>query len=316
MEGGEGMTHWAVMFPGQGSQYVGMGKALYRDYSVAKLAFEEANEALDIDLSSLIFEGPDSALEDTEIQQPAILVVSVAAWRALKDERPEFLPDAALGLSLGEYSAYVASGVLPYVDAVRITRLRGRAMQSAVPKGEGGMMAVLGLASDVVEDICREASRVGTVDPANFNAPGQVVVSGLEGGLARVGELVRAQGGKAVRLAVSAPFHSRLLAPAGAVLEDALNEIRWGAARFPVIANVDAEPCREAEEIVPRLVAQVSRPVRFEDSIRRLAREGVTHFLELGPGKSLTSLVKKIDRSLQPLAVQDSEGLRKALELV
>ncbi|MCY0877981.1 MAG: ACP S-malonyltransferase [Firmicutes bacterium] len=310
------MSQWAIMFPGQGSQFVGMGKALYDRYSNIRTTFEEANEALSMDLVRLIFEGPESALEDTEIQQPAILVVSVAAWRALKHERPDFQPRAALGLSLGEYSAYVAAGALPYWDAVRVTRLRGRAMQSAVPKGEGGMIAVLGLATDVVEDICREASRIATVDPANFNAPGQVVVSGLEAGLNRVEELVRAQGGKAVRLPVSAPFHSSLLAPAGEALEGALSHIAWRRAEFPVIANVDAEPCREAEEIIPRLVAQVSRPVRFEESVRRLQREGVTHFLELGPGKSLTSLVKKIDRGLNPMAAGEPEGLRKALELV
>ncbi|MCL5115926.1 MAG: ACP S-malonyltransferase [Firmicutes bacterium] len=310
------MSQWALLFPGQGSQYVGMGKAFWDRYAVARQAFEEANDALGYDLAKLVFEGPAEELENTEVQQPAILVVSVAAWRVLREERPDFRPVAALGLSLGEYSAYVAAGAMAFPDAVRLTRIRGRAMQTAVPKGEGGMVAVLGLAPEQVEAICREASHRGDVDPANFNAPGQIVISGRVAGLELAEELIREAGGRAVRLPVSAPFHSRLLEPAGAAVGEALGAIELQHASFPVIANVDAEPCLDPEEVVPRLIAQVSRPVRFEAGVRRAMADGVDHFLELGPGRSLSSLVKKIDRKTPAVPVEDPEGLGKALELV
>lgn len=310
------MNRWAVMFPGQGSQSVGMGKKIYDHYPVSRLVFEEADDALGYGLTKLIFEGPAEQLEDTEVQQPAILVMSVAAWRALKHERPDFHPYMGMGLSLGEYSAYVAAGALPFFDAVRLTRIRGRAMQNAVPKGVGGMVAVLGLSQEQVETICQEASRKGVVGPANFNAPGQIVISGQIAGLEVAEQLIREAGGRAVRLPVSAPFHSRLLEPAGAAVGAALAEIKLARAAFPVIANVDAEGCLDPDEIVPRLIAQVSRPVRFEAGVRRALAEGVTHFLELGPGRSLSSLVKKIDRGAKVAAVEDPEGLHKALELV
>jgi [acyl-carrier-protein] S-malonyltransferase len=293
-----------------------MGKKLYDHYPVSRLVFEEADDALGYGLTKLIFEGPAEQLEDTEVQQPAILVMSVAAWRALKHERPDFHPYMGMGLSLGEYSAYVAAGALPFFDAVRLTRIRGRAMQNAVPKGVGGMVAVLGLSQEQVETICQEASRKGVVDPANFNAPGQIVISGQIAGLEVAEQLIREAGGRAVRLPVSAPFHSRLLEPAGAAVGAALAEIKLARAAFPVIANVDAEGCLDPDEIVPRLIAQVSRPVRFEAGVRRALAEGVTHFLELGPGRSLSSLVKKIDRGAKVAAVEDPEGLHKALELV
>lgn len=310
------MSQWALLFPGQGSQYVGMGKALYDRYPIARETFEEANQALGYDLAQWVFEGPADELENTEVQQPAILVVSVAAWRALKSERPDFQPVAAMGLSLGEYSAHVAAGTLAFQDAVRLTRIRGRAMQAAVPKGEGGMAAVLGLDAAQVEAICKEASHRGAVDPANFNAPGQIVISGLLPGIELAEELIREAGGRAIRLAVSAPFHSRLLEPAGKQVGDALAAIELRRAAIPVIANVDGEPCHEPEEVVPRLVAQVYRPVRFEACVRRVMADGVQHFLELGPGRSLASLVKKIDRKMTTVSVEDPEGLAKALELV
>ncbi len=310
------MSRWAVIFPGQGSQTVGMGWELFQHYSSAKLAFEEADDALGYPLSRAIFEGPAETLEDTEVQQPGILVVSVACWRALKQERPQFQPILGLGLSLGEYSAYVAAGAIRLSDAVRVTRLRGRAMQNAVPKGTGGMMAVIGLEAATVEDICRTASRTATVDPANYNAPGQIVVSGYLKGLDLAEALVRKAGGRTARLRVSAPFHSRLLEPAGLALREALAHVGLSSAAFPIVANVDAEYCREPDDIVNRLVAQVYRPVRFEASVRRAINDGVEHFLELGPGKSLASLVKKIDRAQTPLSVENPQGLGKALELV
>lgn len=310
------MSEWALMFPGQGSQFVGMGKALAEAYPIAQETFMEADEALSYALSARIFEGPEEVLQDTEVQQPAILTVSVATWRALHQARPDFVPKTAFGLSLGEYSAYVAAGLMAFADAVRITRTRGRAMQTAVPKGEGGMAAVLGLAQDQVEAICREASHRGPVDPANFNAPGQIVISGKIPGLELAEDLIREAGGRAVRLSVSAPFHSRLLEPAGEAVKAALAEVDFQRAGFPVLANVDAEYCQDAADALPRLVAQVSRPVLFEASVRRALTDGVAGFLELGPGKSLASLVKKIDRKAQTVSVQDPEGLAKALELV
>ena len=310
------MSQWAVMFPGQGSQSVGMGQLFFEQEETARRTFEEADDALGYALTQRIFAGPSEALKDTEVQQPAILTVSVAIWRVLKRWLPHFEPQVGLGLSLGEYSAYVAAGALEFPDAVRLTRIRGRAMQMAVPQGAGGMVAVLGLDGEQVESICREASQWGAVDPANFNAPGQIVISGLVEGLEVAETLIRQAGGKAMRLSVSAPFHSRLLQGAGKVLGEALGAVAFSSARFPVIANVDAELCQAPDAIIPRLVAQVSRPVRFEAGIRLALQGGATHFLELGPGRSLSNLVKKIDRGARVAAVENPEGLVKALELV
>lgn len=310
------MGGWGIIFPGQGAQYVGMGQAILEVSDVAKSVFKEADEALGYDLSRVIREGPDSKLRDTEVQQPAIVVVSIAIWQTLKTYRPDFMPTLGLGLSLGEYSAYVAAGALSLADAVRITRIRGRAMQEAVPKELGGMLAILGLKTEVVQELCLEASKAGLVEPANYNAPGQTVVSGLNRGLDAVQEKASALGARTVRLPVSAPFHSSLLAPAGAVLARALGAVTIHRGAFPVLANVDTEPCQDAVDIVPRLVAQVSKPVLFEQSVQRALTLGVEGFLELGPGRSLTSLVKKIHRSIRAVNVEDPEGLARALELV
>ncbi|AUW94526.1 MAG: [acyl-carrier-protein] S-malonyltransferase [Sulfobacillus thermosulfidooxidans] len=309
------MSSWAVMFPGQGAQYVGMGRPLWDASLSAKRTFEEADDALHYALSDIIFNGPESRLQDTEIQQPAILVVSVAAWRAFHEEFPDLPVALGLGLSLGEYSAYVAAGVMSLADAARVTRIRGQAMQEAVPRGLGGMTAILGLMASDVEALCEEASAVAWVQPANYNAPGQIVVSGLVAGLERVEELARAQGARVIRLAVSAPFHSRLLEPAGAVLSKALATVPLTPAAFPVIANVDAELCEKPSEIIPRLITQVSHPVRFQQSVEKAIGMNVTGFLEFGPGRSLSSLLKKIDRRQKVGNVEDEGSLRKALEL-
>ncbi|MDA8193803.1 MAG: ACP S-malonyltransferase [Thermaerobacter sp.] len=310
------MARWGVMFPGQGAQYVGMGRSVYDRYQEARETFQEADEALGYSLTAVIFNGPDDRIRDTEVQQPAILTASVAIWRVLKTLRPDWEPVLGLGLSLGEYTAYVAAGSLSFADAVRLTRIRGRAMQEAVPKGTGGMLAVLGLADDVVGELCRRAAEVGWVEPANYNAPGQVVISGVNEGLNAAETLVRQAGGRTVRLSVSAPFHSRLLESAGQVVAEALSAITVLRARFPVVANVDSALVTEPGEIVPRLVRQVFRPVQFEQGVRRTIAEGVDALVEVGPGRSLTSLVKKIERRLTTLTVEDVEGVTRALELV
>jgi [acyl-carrier-protein] S-malonyltransferase len=293
-----------------------MGLQLFERYPEARIVFDEADDALGYKLSQIIFEGPEERLRDTEVQQPAILVVSVAAWRAFQSLRPDLPIAVGLGLSLGEYSAYVAAGVFTLADAVRLTRIRGRAMQEAVPKGLGGMSAILGLKSHEVENLCEEASVVGWVQPANYNAPGQIVVSGLLSGLARVEERARSMGARVVRLSVSAPFHSRLLIPAGAVLSKALGDIRLGQAAFGVLANVDAALCFNESEIIPRLITQVSHPVQFQQSVERAKAMGVQGFIEFGPGRSLTSLIKKIDRKQKVFNVEDESSLNKALELI
>lgn len=309
-------SRWDALFPGQGAQFVGMGKWLYEGWSVCRECFAEADDALDYRLSSLIFDGPADRLEATEWQQPAILTVSVASWRAVKHERPDFRPLAGLGLSLGEYSAYVASGALQFADAVRLTRVRGQAMQQAVPPGLGGMMAIVGLGREEVEALCQQAGGPGAVEPANYNAPGQIVASGLRTGLDRLAPLVQAAGGKAVQLAVSAPFHCSLLAPASHRLSEALAAIRLDAGAFPVIANVDAEPCSQPEDIIPRLIAQVSHPVHFEQGIRAALAAGGEGFIEFAPGHGLAGLVKKVDRRVPVMSVENPAGLAKALELL
>lgn len=303
---------WGALFPGQGSQYVGMGKAL-ADIPAARRVFDEAEDVLGYRLRAVLWEGPESRLVDTEVQQPAILTVSVAAWWAL--DPPD--PVAAVGLSLGEYSALVASGLLPFGDAVRVTRLRGHLMQTAVPAGVGGMTAVLGLDAATVEHLALAAQTVGWVEPANYNAPGQLVVSGTVAGLAALESEARARGARVVRLPVSAPFHSRLLAAAEEPLAAALAEVEWAPrGRFPVLANVDAHAVWTADEAVPRLVAQVSHPVRLEAALHRLGQDGAEGFLECGPGHAMSALIKRVQRRAAVRAVEDPAGFAAALELV
>lgn len=304
---------WAALFPGQGSQYIGMGKILAESSAAARAVFEEADAALGYRLTEIMWEGPESRLRDTEVQQPAILTVSVAVWRALN--LPS-LPEAAAGLSLGEYSALVAAGMLSLSDAVRVCRARGRAMQEAVPRGQGGMTAVLGLDAERVARVCASASEVGWVEPANFNAPGQIVVSGTIAGLEACEALVKRAGGRTVRLSVSAPFHSRLLKPAEAPLAAALSEARWHPARFPVLANVDGHAVTDKDEALPRLIAQVARPVRFEQAVRSLLGKGTRTFVEIGPGRAIHALVKKIDHSASVCSVEAPDSFGSALELL
>lgn len=308
----------AVVFPGQGAQKVGMGKALAESFSICRDAFEEADAALGESMSGLCFEGPAEKLLLTEYTQPAILAMSVAVWRLAESRglRASF----AAGHSLGEYSAHVAAGTLSFADALRTVRRRGQYMQEAVPLGEGAMAAILGLDEDGVMRACVEtmSERVGrVVTPANLNAPGQVVIAGHADAVARAGERARELGAKrAIPLAVSAPFHCALMKPAEDRLAPELRALAASDPRIPVVANVDAEPKRDAAASIEALIRQVSSPVRWEQVVKRLIAEGATTFVELGPGSVLAGLIRKIDRGVQVMSVEDEEGLSAALALV
>jgi [acyl-carrier-protein] S-malonyltransferase len=287
----------ALVFPGQGSQSVGMGKALAESYPAAREAFAEADEALRFPLSRLCFEGSEEDLRLTENTQPAILAVSVAAYRALAAQISHLAPAFMAGHSLGEYSALVASGSLAFADALRAVRERGLAMQAAVPHGAGAMAALLGMARSRVEQICQEASAGsgGLVVPANYNAPGQVVIASARAGVDRALALFRERGGKrALELPVSAPFHTALMEPAARRMAEVLRDIRVDTPKTPLINNADARVLAGREEIVPSLVRGVVSPVRWEESVEAMARAGVTAYIELGPGRVLAGLARRI----------------------
>jgi [acyl-carrier-protein] S-malonyltransferase len=307
----------AFVFPGQGAQKVGMGKSLAERFPICRETFEEADAALGESLSGLCFEGPEDRLLLTEHTQPAILAMSVAVCRLVEAEgvRPAF----AAGHSLGEYSAHVAAGTLSFADALRTVRRRGQYMQEAVPVGTGAMAAILGLDAGAVAAACDEAAAEApgeVVSPANLNAPGQVVIAGHAAAVARAGEKAKARGAKRViPLAVSAPFHCALMQPAEDRLAPDLRALPAAAPRIPVVANVDAEPKRDAAAAIEALIRQVSAPVRWEDVVKRLVAEGARTFVELGPGTVLAGLIRKIDRSVSVLSVEDERGLEAVREL-
>jgi [acyl-carrier-protein] S-malonyltransferase len=285
----------AFIFPGQNSPKVGLGKALADQFPVCRETFEEADAALGEPLSALCFEGPEDRLALTENTQPAILTVSVAAFRLLSSRGLE--PAWMAGHSLGEYSANVAAGTMAFADALAIVRRRGRYMQEAVPVGTGAMAAVLGLDADAVARACAEAAQGEVVTPANINGAGQVAIAGTRDAVARAGERAKALGAKRViPLQVSAPFHCALMKPAEARLAPELRALPTAPPSVPIVANVDAEPKRSAAEAIEALIAQVSSPVRWEAVVKRLASEGVTTYVEVGPGTVLSGLVRKIHR--------------------
>lgn len=285
-----------------------MGRALADAFPVCRETFAEADAALGESLSTVIFDGPAERLTLTECTQPAILTVSVAAWRLLASNGLD--PAFVAGHSLGEYSAHVAAGAIRFSDAVRIVRNRGRYMQEAVPVGAGAMAAILGLDAALVEQACVEAAEGDVVSPANYNSPGQVVIAGSAAAVARASERAKALGARrAIPLQVSAPFHCALMKPAEARLEPELRALDVAAPRVPVVANVDAEPKRDASAAVQALVDQVSSPVRWEDVMRRLASEGVTAYVEVGPGTVLSGLAKKIARDARILNIESPDTL-------
>lgn len=285
----------AFIFPGQGSQKVGMGRALADAFPICRETFDEADAALGEPLSRLCFDGPEDQLTLTENTQPAILAVSVAAYRLVASLGIQ--PSFVAGHSLGEYSANVAAGTIAFADALRIVRRRGRYMQEAVPVGTGAMAAVLGLEAALVAQACEEAAQGEVVSPANMNGAGQVVIAGAKDAVARAGERAKALGAKRViPLSVSAPFHCALMKPAEERLAPELRALPTAAPRIPIVANVDAQLKRSAADAVEALVSQVSSPVRWEDVVRRLASEGVTTYVEVGPGTVLSGLVRKIHR--------------------
>jgi [acyl-carrier-protein] S-malonyltransferase len=286
-----------------------MGKELYENFKVAKEIFEEADDALHFSIKKICFEGPEEILRLTENTQPAILTTSIASLKVLQTEKG-INPELTAGHSLGEYSALVVSGALSFIDAVQIVRLRGKFMQEAVPVGEGAMAAILGMERREVEKICEEVSSGEVLSPANFNCPGQITIAGHSKAVERAIERVKQEGKRAVLLPVSAPFHSPLMKPAGERLEKALEGIPIRDLKVPVVTNVEAEINRSKERVKPLLVAQVSSPVRWEESIRKMIGEGIERVLEIGPGKVLTGLMKRIDSSVETGNLEDLQTLK------
>jgi [acyl-carrier-protein] S-malonyltransferase len=301
-------TAW--LFPGQGSQSVGMAKDVVAVSAAAREVFARADEALGESLSRLILEGPEDELTLTANAQPAIVATSCAILAAIRERVPSLpLPAFGAGHSLGEYSALVASGALSLEDAIRVVRARGLAMQDAVPSGTGAMAAVMGIEPEVLARLCRAATNGEIVSPANFNAPGQIVVAGHAAAVARVSELVAAEKGKAIALKVSAPFHCALMAPAAEVLGKKLDAIGVSTLAFPIVANVDAKPNSDPGRVKALLVGQVDGAVRWEESVRFMAGAGVDRALEIGPGKVLAGLVRRTAREVRVLSIGDAAAL-------
>ncbi|MGH9560929.1 MAG: ACP S-malonyltransferase [Terracidiphilus sp.] len=309
------MSKLAFLFPGQASQYPGMGRDLAEKFPESRAVFEEADAALGFSLSKLCFEGSEDELKLTENTQPAILTVSVAAYRAL--EKRGIVPDFAAGHSLGEYSALVAAGSLEFATAVKLVRARGRYMQESVPAGEGAMAAIMGLSVSDVAEICQKAAEKDVVSPANVNSPDQIAISGSAAAVKRAVEIASQSGAKrAVMLPVSAPFHCALMAPAQQRLEPDLRAAAFSALHFPVITNVDAEAITSGEEARDALIRQVTAPVLWVESVRDMIDTGVNVFVEVGPGKVLSGLLRQIDRSVRCFQAEDSASVQAMMDKI
>ncbi len=306
----------AFVFPGQGSQKVGMMKGLYEAFPIVKQRFEEADQALGYSITKLCFEGPDTELVKTANTQPAILTASVACYEILKEKG--YTPDLVGGHSLGEYSALVAAGVLDFKDAVYVVHKRGEYMQEAVPLGQGAMSAIIALDRDKVVAVCEKVSKeVGPVQAVNFNCPGQIVIAGQTEAVEKANEEMKAAGAKrAITLPVSAPFHSTLMEPAALRLKEELDKIQISDAQIPVVANVTGTILTKAQDIKDSLVVQAAHPVLWEDCVATMIKEGIENFVEVGPGKVLTGFTKKIDRSRKLANVEDVDSLNKTLEFL
>ncbi|MGD0586632.1 MAG: ACP S-malonyltransferase [Oryzomonas sp.] len=304
------MGKTAFIFPGQGSQYPGMGKDLANNFPVARQVFEEADDALGVKLSATCFAGSEDELKLTATTQPAILTTSIAVLRVAEQETG-LKADYLAGHSLGEYSALVCSGALGFADAVRTVRARGTFMQEAVPVGTGTMAAMLGIEREVLEDICREAAQGEVVAPANYNSPGQIVIAGHSGAVGRAIEIAKGRGfRKAMVLPVSAPFHCALMKPAAERLAGVLETVMANPMKLPVVANADAAPNADNSRVKQLLVAQVCSPVLWEQSVNTMAAHGVVKFVEIGPGKVLSGLVKRITKEVETANIEDSAGLK------
>ena len=308
------MTKFAMVFPGQGSQAVGMLKDLAENYPVVKSTFDEASQVLGYDLWTLVQDGPAEELNKTWQTQPALLAASVAiyrVWQSINGPQPEFMA----GHSLGEYSALVCAGVIDFKDAIKLVELRGKLMQEAVPSGTGAMFAIIGLDNDSIQKACEQAAQGQIVAPVNFNSPGQVVIAGNKEAVERAGALCKEAGAKrALPLAVSVPSHCALMKPAADKLATTLNNMTFNPPQFAVINNVDVKVESSADNIKAALIAQLYSPVRWTETVEEMAKQGVTLLVEMGPGKVLTGLTKRIVDSLSACAVNDKASLDVAIE--
>lgn len=306
------MGKTAFLFAGQGAQAVGMGKELAEHFAAAEQVFEEASDALGFDVKDMIWNGDSETLMITENTQPTIVTMSTAALRVLEEKGIK--PDVVAGLSLGEYTAHIASGSLHFDDAVRLVRKRGKYMQEEVPVGVGAMAAIIALTNEQVVACCKEASAYGICEPANFNCPGQVSVSGEAAAIDKCCEIAKEMGAKrAVKLAVSGPFHCSMLAGAGEKLGKELENVTVYDMNIPVITNVTADYVKNKDDIKDLLKKQVSSSVRWEDGIRRMIADGVDTFIEVGPGKTLSGFMRKIDKEMKVFNVEDLASLEKTL---
>lgn len=307
------MGKLAFVFPGQGAQFVGMGKDLYDKYDIAKKLFDEADAALGYSIKKMCFEGSEDDLKLTANTQPAILVVSVIIAEILKAEG--ITPEVAGGHSLGEYSALVAAGSIKFSDAVVLVHKRGTFMQEAVPVGEGSMAAIIGLDDETIVNACKEASEVAEVQAVNFNCPGQTVIAGKVAGVEKAVEILKSAGAKkAVILPVSAPFHSTLMKPAAIKLSAELDNVEITDATFPIAANFNGKLETSADDIKANLVAQADNPVKWIDCVKAMQNFGAEIFIECGPGKTLSNFNKRIDKKIKSLNVENCDTLQKTLD--